>query len=434
MKPSVSTLLLITSLTSYYTAYAFDIASYGHKNPRIPAANFDQIEDCRYTYQITDNQTTCDGAAGYNTMSARVLQQLNPWLDCSTLIAPDTLVCVASPPPPKTTADVSAAPSTAQGSFAPTLSPGNQTAATAGNATATAASSTLALAAAATPTQRADASTETQTAAAAAEATPSEAPAVPLARPQPLQCLATTTCAPNQCGTTISDNCGNPLACPATITDNCGNQMRCPDCPCVPNTQCASNQCGTTIWDNCWEPVECSSNQCGSTIWDNCGNQLRCPDCPPSTTSSAIHHLLLKTRARRIVGIAYQYGASNSAQAALDMHNRIRSYVNSIRGTSLAQLSWSSALESQAYADAVYSVNANGCSSSGLSHNPDYVSAIKSFIEYNNGAGSECAQYFNNGVTNSHFGFMVGGYTQLGCSIYNCGGSPFGGVVGCDYA
>ncbi|KAJ3012188.1 UNVERIFIED_CONTAM: hypothetical protein HDU68_001336 [Siphonaria sp. JEL0065] len=225
--------------------------------------------------------------------------------------------------------------------------------------------------------------------------------------PPPPVCVPNTRCSDSQCGMTIFDNCGNPLSCPA--------------CPCVSNTVC-------------------SSNQCGQTITDNCGNQIRCQDCPPPPPPS-------QDPCSVIIGISNEYGGSNSPQAALDMHNRIRSYVNSIRGSDLAMLSWLPALESQAYADAVYSVNHSVCQNGELVHNPDfgsarakslgwtdYTSAIRSFIAYNNGGGSECFQYFNNGVTSSHFGFMVGRFSQLGCSIANCPDGRFGGVVGCDYA
>ncbi|KAJ3021620.1 UNVERIFIED_CONTAM: hypothetical protein HDU68_009534 [Siphonaria sp. JEL0065] len=149
-----------------------------------------------------------------------------------------------------------------------------------------------------------------------------------------------------------------------------------------------------------------------------------------------------------IIGIANEYSSSNSAQDALDIHNRIRSYVNSIKGTNLAKLSWSSDLENQASSDAVYSVSQSSCQNGGLVHNPDFgaarakslgftdiVSAIKTFISYDNdGGGSECSKYFNNGITMSHFGFIVGEYTQLGCTLADCPDGQFGGVVGCDYA
>ncbi|KAJ3024194.1 UNVERIFIED_CONTAM: hypothetical protein HDU68_008284, partial [Siphonaria sp. JEL0065] len=51
----------------------------------------------------------------------------------------------------------------------------------------------------------------------------------------------------SQCGTSITDNCGNPL--------------KCSDCLCVSTTKCSKDQCGTSITDNC-------------------GNKIWCEDCP----------------------------------------------------------------------------------------------------------------------------------------------------------
>ncbi|KAJ3017557.1 UNVERIFIED_CONTAM: hypothetical protein HDU68_011589 [Siphonaria sp. JEL0065] len=145
--------------------------------------------------------------------------------------------------------------------------------------------------------------TEDPTSAANSDPSPSPSPS-----PLPPVCVpTTTTCTENQCGTTITDDCGNPLVCQdcpckptttcsanqcgQTITDNCGNQLTCPACPCVRNTKCSDSQCGTTIWDNCGNqlkcadcpcvPTQCNANQCGQTINDGCGQQIRCEDCPP---------------------------------------------------------------------------------------------------------------------------------------------------------
>ncbi|KAJ3017553.1 UNVERIFIED_CONTAM: hypothetical protein HDU68_011585, partial [Siphonaria sp. JEL0065] len=93
----------------------------------------------------------------------------------------------------------------------------------------------------------------------------------------PSVCVAKTQCSDDQCGQTISDNCGNSLTCKA--------------CPCIPdNTQCSADQCGTKIWDNCGNPIQCDacqcrpsyscSGKCGQIIDDGCGNQIRCEDCP----------------------------------------------------------------------------------------------------------------------------------------------------------
>ncbi|KAJ3341401.1 hypothetical protein HDU83_006617 [Entophlyctis luteolus] len=95
------------------------------------------------------------------------------------------------------------------------------------------------------------------------------------------------------------------------------------------------------------------------------------------------------------------YAASNSATDALTLHNAIRTYMNENDGKSLAALTWNSALVSQASVDAVYAVDAS-CTTT---HDPDFgvalaknlgwgdfISAIKSFLEYDDGNGTECAQ------------------------------------------
>ncbi|KAJ3018939.1 UNVERIFIED_CONTAM: hypothetical protein HDU68_010918 [Siphonaria sp. JEL0065] len=67
-------------------------------------------------------------------------------------------------------------------------------------------------------------------------------------------CTRNTQCSASQCGTTIADNCGNPLTCPA--------------CPPLAPPGCVST--GT---------VACSVGTCGLEIFDNCGNTLQCPVC-----------------------------------------------------------------------------------------------------------------------------------------------------------
>ncbi|KAJ3017133.1 UNVERIFIED_CONTAM: hypothetical protein HDU68_011830 [Siphonaria sp. JEL0065] len=106
--------------------------------------------------------------------------------------------------------------------------------------------------------------------------------------PTPPSCARTTTCSNAQCGTTIRDNCGNPLTCSP--------------CPCIPLSGCSTSQCGSIIGDNCSgsitcpacplpPPVGCTStttceaSQCGLTIFDNCNNNLACPACPNSPGS-----------------------------------------------------------------------------------------------------------------------------------------------------
>ncbi|KAJ3026229.1 UNVERIFIED_CONTAM: hypothetical protein HDU68_005994 [Siphonaria sp. JEL0065] len=151
----------------------------------------------------------------------------------------------------------------------------------------------------------------------------------------PMTCTSTTQCSASQCGTSITDNCGNSMNCPAcpspaptackpnpvtcfanqcgtTLADNCGNQIQCPTCPspvptaCKPiPVTCSADQCGTTISDNCGNqihcpvcpspaptgckptPVTCLASECGLTVFDNCSNKIQCPACLTSPTDSS---------------------------------------------------------------------------------------------------------------------------------------------------
>ncbi|KAJ3007932.1 UNVERIFIED_CONTAM: hypothetical protein HDU68_003284, partial [Siphonaria sp. JEL0065] len=134
----VAIALLTASLTSYTAAIY--IESYGHRNYHVDAANFDQIDDCTYTYQIKDNINTCDSVASYNSVSTKALLQLNTWLSCGSYIAQDTLVCVPSPPPVPTTSSDSP---NSHNDVLSTLLPGNGSAVVSGSSAISASASSV---------------------------------------------------------------------------------------------------------------------------------------------------------------------------------------------------------------------------------------------------------------------------------------------------
>ncbi|KAI8607785.1 hypothetical protein BC830DRAFT_1157766 [Chytriomyces sp. MP71] len=141
------------------------------------------------------------------------------------------------------------------------------------------------------------------------------------------------------------------------------------------------------------------------------------------------------------------FGPSNNPSDVVAMHNGIRRITASYQGGSLNDLYWDGGVAAKAYSDAVYSATYGGCQGGGLAHDPDfgvvalkslgwsdYISATKLFVNYDNGAGSECSQYFNYGVSSSHFGNIVAPVGSVGCGGSPCDGGSFGDVVGCDYA
>ncbi|KAJ3201106.1 hypothetical protein HDU82_008361 [Entophlyctis luteolus] len=117
--------------------------------------------------------------------------------------------------------------------------------------------------------------------------------------------------------------------------------------------------------------------------------------------------------------------------------------MNVYLGTNLGMLVWTDALTAQAYTDASYSINADNCGS--LVHLldfgvalakslgwADFISAIRSFIEYDDGNGSECEQYLADPSITNHFRFIVdAGYSNVGCATVACSNGQ--SVVACDY-
>ncbi|KAI9340544.1 hypothetical protein BDR26DRAFT_351970 [Obelidium mucronatum] len=160
-----------------------------------------QATECEFTYQIVA-EATCDEIAKQNAMSTKAFAAMNDrnrFVDCTdgrNKIWPPVVVCIASAVFQDfdkneafngTTGVKIALPgenSSNKPIFNGTFPSRNTTATT--TATRTTASATVAL-----PTE-------------SLAALPTDAPCVP-----------TTTCAENQCGTVIKDNCGNDLTCEA---------------------------------------------------------------------------------------------------------------------------------------------------------------------------------------------------------------------------
>ncbi|KAJ3407617.1 hypothetical protein HDU80_008260 [Chytriomyces hyalinus] len=144
-----------------------------------------------------------------------------------------------------------------------------------------------------------------------------------------------------------------------------------------------------------------------------------------------------------------RYTDSNDATAATNLHNEIRSYVALRTGRTIPPLTWSQPVVDQSLYDAQWSVQNSNCAAGALAHSPtfgngvrakslgwkNFVYSIKLFVTYDDGRGSECAQWFANPGGLSHFGNIVGsGSTRLGCAAAVCPGGRFGDVIGCDYA
>ncbi|KAJ3235436.1 hypothetical protein HDU81_000444 [Chytriomyces hyalinus] len=139
--------------------------------------------------------------------------------------------------------------------------------------------------------------------------------------------------------------------------------------------------------------------------------------------------------------------SSNSPADAQRLHNEIRGIIGQTKGINLGSLSWSDSVASFAAQDAQWSVANSNCLAGGLAHWSNwgagvhakslgwssYITAIKMFVTYDDGSGTECSQYVNYGASN-HFANIVSDSSTFGCGAYPCGGGSFGAVVGCDYA
>ncbi|KAI9340540.1 hypothetical protein BDR26DRAFT_351931 [Obelidium mucronatum] len=205
---------LALALAASTLSNALKVGSPGHVNSNMDSNNLANIKDCKFVDK-TKGTPTCQQFAADNSMSVNGLRSLNPWLDCSNVLA-DSLclqtVCTSALPRRQ--------PRRQRVLLAPTVFRPNR-------AAPIAPSSSVAAPVVASSSATASASVD----------------ASPAPTPSPAACVATTTCAADQCGQTITDNCGAPLACPA--------------CPCVASTSCADSQCGTTITDNCGNPLTC---------------------------------------------------------------------------------------------------------------------------------------------------------------------------------
>ncbi|KAJ3235435.1 hypothetical protein HDU81_000443 [Chytriomyces hyalinus] len=141
------------------------------------------------------------------------------------------------------------------------------------------------------------------------------------------------------------------------------------------------------------------------------------------------------------------YAESNNPSDAVNLHNDIRDYVSLRDGKKRVPLVWDAGVADFATQDAKWSVANANCASGQLAHSPswgsgvhaknlgwnNYVYAVKQFVYYNDGRGSECAQFFQNPGALSHFSNMMSaGSSKVGCGIGPCvGHDP---VIGCDYA
>ncbi|TPX63182.1 hypothetical protein CcCBS67573_g08752 [Chytriomyces confervae] len=141
------------------------------------------------------------------------------------------------------------------------------------------------------------------------------------------------------------------------------------------------------------------------------------------------------------------YAESNNPSDAVNLHNDIRDFVSLRDGKKRPHLVWDAAVANFATQDAIWSVANANCGSGQLAHSPswgsgvhaknlgwnNYVYAVKQFVYYNDGRGSECAQFFQNPGALSHFSNMMSaGSSKVGCGIGPCGGHD--PVIGCDYA
>ncbi|KAI9340542.1 hypothetical protein BDR26DRAFT_861296 [Obelidium mucronatum] len=354
------TKLLATSLLTAHLASALRIASQGHWNPLLAEPNFKDIQDCVYTYPVLDEGVTCADVASANAISSNALKQLNSWLSCEKVLTPPVFVCVPSAPPTPVSV-VSDKPNTKADSR------GNSTTATQSASVTKALNETTSISASATP-----------------------AVVIPSPSPSPV-CVSTTTCSESQCGTTITDTCGNPLTCP--------------ECPCVPSTTC-------------------TADQCGQKIVDNCGNDLWCQDCPPppppppSTCSIADGSCRIRAQSDSPPNVA----GTGMVYECVTLANYARQHYN----PGVNDLVWSNSLAAYAQQSADYSATYN-CWDCHTNSGPGTTWGQNLYL-----SKKSCSEAYYGWVTNEalgndasnpdagHFTNVVGfasPYVYIGCSV-----------------
>ncbi|KAJ3235431.1 hypothetical protein HDU81_000438 [Chytriomyces hyalinus] len=397
MRLTASLLLIVTASL----ANAINIRRMGHLNHHFSKQDLDNVSGCRFAASF-DGSPSCQQVADLNNMSLKAFQAINRNLDCSSGSLPDgALVCIGVAGAGGVVPNVKPLPTFDTDSESDSNSTLTMTAVASGTVEATSAATSVVSGSSATVARTSSteqSSTTTTTENARIEKT-----------------IAPTT-------TTLDEVKTKESFAPVTSAEEIVVPSPSPS-PKPPS------------------PVEPSPEP--SPVAPNPPVEVPAPSPtqqpPKKDTGDSCGY---------IISLANSYGSSSSASDALRLHNEIRAYVSSVKGISLSPLSWSDAVAGQATADAIWSVGNSNCAGGALAYSPEwsngvhakslgwsnFMFAIQQFVSYDDGGGSECAQWFANPGIMSHFGNIVSDSSSMGCGLATCPGGQFGPVVGCDYA
>ncbi|KAJ3400901.1 hypothetical protein HDU80_006504 [Chytriomyces hyalinus] len=403
MRLNASLLLIVAASV----ANAINIRRMGHLNHHFSKQDLDNVSGCRFAASF-DGSPSCQQVADLNNMSLKAFQAINRNLDCSSGSLPDgALVCIGVAGAGGVVPNVKPLPTfdTESESDSNNYNTATMTAIASGTVEATSVAATSALESSAT-VARTSSTAESTTTSTAEKTT-----------------IPTTT-------TTSDEIKTNDSIAPLTSSEKLvvpSPSPRPEPSPVEPSPEPS--------------PVE-PSPEPSPVVPSPPVKEVPVPSPtqqPPKDTGDSCGY---------IISLANSYGSSSSASDALRLHNEIRAYVSSVKGISLSPLSWSNAVASQATADAIWSVANSNCAGGSLAHSPEwsngvhakslgwsnFMFAIQQFVSYDDGGGSECAQWFANPGMMSHFGNIVSDSSSMGCGLATCPGGQFGPVVGCDYA
>ncbi|KAJ3241219.1 hypothetical protein HDU81_001618 [Chytriomyces hyalinus] len=359
-------------------ANAINIKRMGHLNHHFSKQELDNVSGCRYAASF-DGSPSCQQVADLNNMSLRAFQAINRNLDCSTGSLPDgALVCIGVGGAGGVVPNVKPLPTFDTDSESDSNNTATMTAIASGTAKATSVVASSVSGSSATLVRTVSTATTTESV---------EKTSVPITTSDAIKTKDSPA--------------------PSTLSEE-------PPAP-SPSPEPSPEPSPVDV------PAPSPTQQPAKDTGDACGY---------------------------IISLANSYGGSSSPSDAVRLHNEIRAYVSSVKGISLSPLSWSDAVASQATADAIWSVGNSNCAGGALAHSPEwsngvhakslgwsnFMFAIQQFVSYDDGGGSECAQWFANPGMMSHFGNIVSDSSSMGCGLATCPGGQFGPVVGCDYA
>ncbi|KAI8842231.1 hypothetical protein BJ741DRAFT_645999 [Chytriomyces cf. hyalinus JEL632] len=395
MRLNASLLLIVATSV----ANAINIRRMGHLNHHFSKQDLDNVSGCRFAASF-DGSPSCQQVADLNNMSLKAFQAINRNLDCSSGSLPDgALVCIGVAGAGGVVPNVKPLPTfDSESESDSNNNTATMTAIASGTVEATSVAGTSAFGSSAT--------------------------------------VARTSSTAESTTTTIAEKTTIPTTTTATTSDEVKTKESI-----APLTSSEELVVPSPSPRPEPSPVE-PSPEPSPVVPSPPVKEVPAPSPtqqPPKDTGDSCGY---------IVSLANSYGSSSSASDALRLHNEIRAYVSSVKGISLSPLSWSNAVASQATADAIWSVANSNCAGGSLAHSPEwsngvhakslgwsnFMFAIQQFVSYDDGGGSECAQWFANPGIMSHFGNIVSDSSSMGCGLATCPGGQFGPVVGCDYA